>query len=229
MSDAVSVLGIIPARAGSRGIPHKNTILVAGKPLIQWTIEAALASTSIDRVVVTTDDPDVARIAAGLGVDIVDRPASLAGDAVTAAEVIAHVLSTGVTEEIVVYLQPTSPLRDPADIDACVALLDAAPADGVVSVTAVTEHPEWMYRIDPVSLELAPVIAMHDAFRRQDLPRSVRLNGAVYCASANRLRPDGNFFRLSLAGYEMPGDRSIDIDVPADLAEAERLLLSRAF
>ena len=222
-----SVLAVIPARAGSKGIAGKNMSLVSGRPLIQWTIDAAFASAYVDRVVVTTDDPLVRRLATGQGVTVLSRPPHLAEDTTTAAEVIAHVLEQAFTEELIVYLQPTSPLRRGEDIDGCLDLLVSTRVQGVVSVTAVREAPEWMYRFKIGSAEIQPLIMDHRAYRRQDLPDTVRLNGAVYCASQQALRPDGNFMRLLLAGYEMPGTFSIDIDEPGDLEAAERAIEGR--
>jgi CMP-N,N'-diacetyllegionaminic acid synthase len=205
-------VGRLPARRGSSGIPGKNTIALGGQPLIQWTIDAAVNSKYIDRA---------------QGLAVVDRPSGIAGDAATADEVIAHVLGLETEAGILVYLQPTSPLREAHDIDACLDMLDSTAAEGVVSVTATTEHPEWMYRLDPADSGLDPIVPDHAVFRRQDLPRTVKLNGALYCAPARLLLPDGNFFRLRLAGYEMPASRSIDIDSPEDLELAARRIRSR--
>lgn len=220
------VLAVIPARRGSRGIPGKNTIDLGGQPLIQWTINAALNSKYIDRILVTTDDPKASRLARAQGLTVIDRPSLIAGDTATAAEVIAHVLSFETEVDILMYLQPTSPLRQASDIDACLNMLNSTSAEGVVSVTEAVEHPEWMYRLDPADSTLEPIVPNHALFRRQDLPRTVRLNGALYCAPARLLLPDGNFFRLQLAGYEMPASRSIDIDSPEDLELAERSIRS---
>ena len=220
-----TVVAVIPARAGSKGIPRKNVVPFGGRPLVQWTIEAARASDYVDHIVVTTDDREVSALATGQGITVVTRPADLACDSTTAAEVIAHVLELDFSEDLLVYLQPTSPLRLAADIDGCLDLLVSSGAPGVVSVVAVREAPEWMYRFEEGSAALRPLVADHQSFRRQDLPHTVRLNGAVYCASQQSLRPDGRFLRLQLAGYEMPAHRSIDIDDLADLEAAERELL----
>ena len=225
MINDLTVVAVIPARTGSKGLTRKNVVPFGGRPLIQWTIDAARASDYVDHIVVTTDDPVVIALAKGQGLTIVNRPAHLAEDTTTAAEVIAHVLEQAFGEDLLVYLQPTSPLRLPADIDGCLDLLVSSGAPGVVSVVAVREAPEWMYRFEEGSTALRPLVADHQSFRRQDLPPTVRLNGAVYCASQQSLRPDGRFLRLQLAGYEMPSERSIDIDDLLDLEAAERELL----
>lgn len=216
------VLAVIPARRGSRGIPRKNLADLAGKPLIQWTINAALGSTYLDSIIISTDDPEVKALGISQGLPVLDRPQSIAGDRATAAEVIAHAIASTELATILVYLQPTSPFRDANDIDRSLDLLVSGDAEGVVSVTEVTENPEWMYRLSATNSELEPVVPHHCAFRRQDLPRTVRLNGAVYCAATDLLRPDGNFFKLRLAGYEMPPSRSIDVDDPEDLDIARK-------
>ena len=221
MINDLTVVAVIPARTGSKGLTRKNVVPFGGRPLIQWTIDAARASDYVDHIVVTTDDPVVIALAKGQGLTIVNRPAHLAEDTTTAAEVIAHVLEQAFGEDLLVYLQPTSPLRLPADIDGCLDLLVSSGAPGVVSVVAVREAPEWMYRFEEGSTALRPLVADHQSFRRQDLPPTVRLNGAVYCASQQSLRPDGRFLRLQLAGYEMPSERSIDIDDLLDLEAAE--------
>ncbi|CAB4967323.1 MAG: acylneuraminate cytidylyltransferase family protein [Actinobacteria bacterium] len=222
-----SVLAIVPARGGSRAIPRKNLAELAGMPLIQWTFNAALASAYIDGLVISTDDREVKSLGLQQGIDVLDRPQDLAGDMTTAAEVIAHAITATEHTGILVYLQPTSPLRTTDDIDQSLDLLVSGDAQGVVSVTEVAENPEWMYRLSTTDSVLEPIVPNHAAFRRQDLPRTVRLNGAVYCAPTELLMPDGNFFRLRLAGFEMPASRSIDIDEPADLELARQRVEGR--
>jgi CMP-N,N'-diacetyllegionaminic acid synthase len=217
-----TVLALIPARGGSRGIPRKNIADLAGMPLIQWTINAAMASVYIDSILISTDDPDVKALALEQGIGVLDRPQSIAGDSATAAEVIAHALTSTGHTGILVYLQPTSPFRESDDIDRSLELLGSGDAEGVVSVTEAAENPEWMYRLSTTDSGLEPIVPHHSAFRRQDLPRTVKLNGAVYCADTQSLLPDGSFFKLRLAGYEMPASRSIDIDDPEDLELARQ-------
>lgn len=207
-------------------IPGKNMIDVCGKPLVQWTIEAALGCRYLDRVLVSTDDPAVKATAVSQGIEVLDRPGPISGDSATAAQVISHALDSAISEDILVYLQPTSPLRDATDIDASLEILTKNAVAAVVSVTKVSEHPEWMYRMPGSEDRLEPVMAHLRSSRRQDLPRTVRLNGAIYCSFSSTLRPDGDFFRLPLHGYDMSRDRSIDIDTPEDL-ELARSMLSR--
>lgn len=222
-----SAVGLIPARAGSRGVPGKNMIDVLGRPLIQWTIDAALSCKYLDRVLISTDDPAVRALTASQGLEVLDRPAAISGDTATAAQVIAHALESAITEDLLVYLQPTSPLREANDIDSSLELLATSGVTAVVSVTGVTENPEWMYRMTGSANALEPVLAQSRSARRQDLPETFRLNGAIYCAPASVLRPHGDFFRLPLHGYLMPWSRSIDIDTNDELESARIALLER--
>jgi CMP-N,N'-diacetyllegionaminic acid synthase len=222
-----TIVGLIPARAGSKGILNKNVVDVCGQPLIQWTIDAAQASDYVDRILVTTDDQVVKELAASQGLPVLDRPHQLAGDSSTAAQVIAHALQTDVTEDILVYLQPTSPLRTATDIDVSLELLASLNTGAVVSVTPVTENPEWMYRMRSEGHLLESVLGHPQTSRRQDLPPTVRLNGAVYCAYTSDLGPDGDFFRLALHGFEMPNIRSVDIDTLDDLEVARSLIMGK--
>lgn len=220
-----TIVGLIPARAGSKGIPNKNIVDVCGQPLIQWTIDTAQASDYVDRILVSTDDQVVKELAARQGLPVLDRPHQLAGDSTMAAQVIAHALDSTVTEDILVYLQPTSPLRTATDIDQSLELLASLNAGAVVSVTPVTEHPEWMYRMHGEGHILESVLRHNQTSRRQDLPPTVRLNGAIYCAHTCDLEPDGDFFRLDLYGFEMPTIRSVDIDNLDDLEVARSLIV----
>jgi CMP-N-acetylneuraminic acid synthetase len=129
----MDVLGLIPARGGSKGIPRKNLAPVGGKPLLEWTVEAARAATELTRVVVSTEDDE---IAAAAGVDVLRRPDELAEDETPMLDVIRHAVAE-LSPDVVVLLQPTSPLRRPEHIDAAVRLLLESDADAVVSVVAV--------------------------------------------------------------------------------------------
>src|SRR5919206_1460637 len=135
MSDSdVRVLGLIPARGGSKGIPGKNLAPVCERPLIAWTIGAACSASRLDRVVVSTDSDEIAAIARELGADVLARPAELARDETPMRDVLLHALDELGRPEILVLLQPTSPLRRAEHVDAAVALLRATGADCVVSV-----------------------------------------------------------------------------------------------
>lgn len=218
------VLAVIPARGGSKGVPGKNIRDLAGKPLIAWTVEAAQASTLIDRVIVTTDSPRILEVATAFGADAPFlRPAELSQDDTPGAAPFLHALAEVPGYDIAVLLQPTSPLRSAEDIDGCVRLCFENDAGPVLSVTEVTKHPAWMFslpqgRFEPILPELAKVD------RRQDLPKVYSLNGAIYTVPVSRFLQEGALMVPDSAAYVMPSDRSVDIDTEFDFAIAEFLM-----
>ena len=230
MERAPRILGLIPARGGSKRLPRKNLLPLAGRPLIAWSIEAALHSTSLARVIVSTDDRELADVSVrhGAGVPFL-RPAELAGDDAAALDVMLHALQTlqaeGETYDYLMNLQPTSPLRSAAYIDAAVALLLHKRADAVVSVCETDHPPEWSNTL-PVDGSLKSFFrpGVRNT-RSQDLPRSYRLNGAIYLFDCSRLLAqrsldmDDNSY-----AYIMPRERSIDIDTALDLRIAQAIL-----
>jgi CMP-N,N'-diacetyllegionaminic acid synthase len=204
---------LIPARGDSKGLPGKNIALVNGRPLLAWTVDAARASAYVDRVVLSSDADAIISAALACGCEApFRRPAELATDAASSIDVVLHALEQLPHHDLVVLLQPTSPLRTAADIDATLARCVAAAAPSCVSVAPVDKSPYWMYhRLSPL-LEL-PV----PATRRQDLPPVYALNGAVYVAQSDWLRQNRSFLGPTTVGYVMPIERSLDIDTPADL------------
>lgn len=221
----MAILGLIPARGGSKGIPRKNIRPIAGKPLIAWTIEVALAANTIDRVVVTTDDPEIAAVATAYGADVPFlRPAELACDETPGIDPVLHALDLLPGFNAVVLLQPTSPLRTAGDIDAAMALADAGTGANVVSVTEA-KHAAWTFPMNTAGiLEIGEI---DRATRRQDLPVRFSLNGAIYVAPVACLREHRGFLVPGTLGYAMPAERSVDIDAPIDWRLAELLLAGR--
>jgi len=220
------VLALVPARGGSKGLPGKNIADLGGRPLIAWSIAAALECTAIDRVVVSTDDDAIAAAAQACGAEVpFMRPASLAADDTPSHDVVCHALDTLDDDiGIVVLLQPTSPLRTSADIDACLALLDAATAPSAVSVTDTGKAPEWMFRMTS-GHHLSPLLGNWAVgTRRQDLEPAYALNGAVYAAFTDWLRGAGTFVTPETVASVMPAARSIDIDTALDLEVVRALL-----
>ena len=210
------VLAVVPARGGSKGIPKKNTRLFQGRPLVAHTLTQALTSRLITDVVLSTDSKDIAQIAAENEVVVVDRPRALAGDEVPMMPVIEHAVleheaDTQATVWVVVILQPTSPLREPSDIDGAIQMLIDTGVDCVVSVAPSREHPVWAKVI--VDGVLKPYFeAGPDVELRQDLPPSWRRNGAVYVLRrAKGFDPDP-VRSFEVVPYIMPLDRSIDIN-----------------
>jgi CMP-N,N'-diacetyllegionaminic acid synthase len=230
------LLAFIPARGGSKGIPRKNLALLAGKPLIQYTLEAALASREIDDILLSTDDEEIAAFCAHAGVTTrYRRPAPLAGDDAPMLAALEHALEwyareRGSLPQEVLVLQPTSPLRTAADIDGAVARFRQSPADTLASVHRLAEHPSeclaveegggWRYLVPPPP----------SAARRQDYRGDYFfINGAVYLARTAALLRERRFVVPGATLlYEMPRAHGIDVDSLLDLAYAEAVLGRRA-
>jgi N-acylneuraminate cytidylyltransferase len=226
--DGLTVLGLITARGGSRGVPRKNVRMVAGRPLIGWTIEAAQQSRVLDRLVLSSDDEEIIDIARHLGCEApFRRPAELAGDTTPSIDVVLHALAQLPGHDVVVLLQPTSPLRTAADIDACVQRLVASGAPSCVSVREAVDHPYWTYRVDTGG-RLQPYARPVEGTpaRRQDLPGAFAINGAIYATRVDRLLELRSLLNDATVAYAMPADRSTDIDTEDDLEIAERRLRS---
>ncbi|OHB82075.1 MAG: hypothetical protein A2W31_13180 [Planctomycetes bacterium RBG_16_64_10] len=230
------VLGLIPARRGSKGIRHKNLRPLAGRPLIQYTCAAALASRHLTQVLVSTDCPRVAAAARADGVQVpFRRPSRLAGDTARSVDVIQHALHWLAQHQhrypdIVALLQPTAPLREGHHIDEAIGLLLASDADSVVSVTPVPTHyhPEWQFCVRDHQLvswtgtPLAQLVA-----RRQDLPATYSRNGALYVFWTRVLQETGSLYGTRCLAYVMPPEVSVNIDTVEDWRRAERLLGSQ--
>lgn len=228
MIDGGRVLGVITARGGSKGLPRKNVLHLAGKPLLAWTIEAAKASRLIDHVILSTDDDEIATVGREWGCDVpFMRPAHLAGDNVSAYQVVRDVLERFAGEySVVVLLQPTSPLRLAVDIDASLEQLSRSKAPSCVSVTTALKSPYWMFKMaeDRHLERLMPL--PETGGQRQLLPPVYVVNGAVYVAKTDWLLKVGDFIGDGTVAYVMPSERSIDIDSAADLVLAEWMIKS---
>lgn len=224
--DGRSVLAVVTARGGSKGLPGKNLRPMAGRPLIGWTIAAARASARVDRLILSSDDPDIMAVADELGCEVpFRRPPELAGDAAGSMEVVLDALDRTPGHDLVVLLQPTSPLRTAADIDGALERMIACAAPACVSVTEAPIHP-WLVYGEGADGRLKPFAAppAGASLRRQDLPTAWTLNGAVYVADVEWLRRERTFVKAgSTAFWPMPPERSIDIDTLEDFEAAERL------
>jgi CMP-N,N'-diacetyllegionaminic acid synthase len=223
--DGKSVLGVIPARVNSKGLPRKNILPFAGKPLIAWTIEAGLESKLLDRLVFSSEDPQFNETATQWGCEVpFVRPTNLAGDHAKLTDVIVHILDTlSESYDYVVLLQPTSPLRLAADIDDAVRLCLDSEAPACMSVTLAETSPYKMYRLAKGD-RLQPILDPPPTMRRQDLPEVFSANGAVYVADIAWLRNSGRFETSETIAYPMPADRSIDIDTELDMRIAALIL-----
>jgi CMP-N-acetylneuraminic acid synthetase len=221
------VLGLIPARGGSKGVPGKNIRLLGGKPVLQWTAESAQASSYVDRLILSTDDEEIENLGRTLGLEVpFRRPSAASSDEASARDVIEHALGQLVeTFDYLVYLQPTSPFRTTDDIDGCLAALVASSADSCVSVTESPAKPEWMFYVDPDS-RLTPVLSGPPRLRRQELRVAYELNGAVYAARVAAYQSSGTFLTDRTLAWVMPEDRSVDLDELSDFERAELILRS---
>jgi len=227
----MDVLGVIPARGGSKGIPHKNIIVVGGQPLLAYTCNAALSSERLTRVILSTDDPNVAEVGQHYGVEVPFlRPVELAQDDIPMLDVLQHALKIlqgngNYQPQIVVLLQPTSPLRRAEHIDDAVDILLKTGADSVVSVAEVP------HQFNPVSLmrleggRLMPYIEGPPIWRRQDKPRLYARNGpAVLAVRREVLLKKNSLYGDDCRPLVMKVEDSVDIDCPFDLDLVEFLL-----
>ena len=234
MSAKSKVLAVITARGGSKGVPRKNLRDLGGRPLIAWTIEAAKASRRIDRLILSTDDDEIADLGNRLGVEVpFKRPAALATDTSHHPEVMIHALEFVARElndpcEVVLCLQPTVPFRTCAHIDASIDAFFASNAESLIAVKQQDYPPWWMFRLDGDRI--------HPAFEykvgvnvfnleRQQFPRVYRPNGAIYVTWAASLLAHQRLVNPDdCAYYLMDENASIDIDTLVDFATAEAML-----
>lgn len=226
MIDKKRVLGLVVGRGGSKGLPGKNLKILAGQPLIAWTIQTALASRYIDRLILSSDDREIIATAEKHGCPApFVRPANLAQDDSTAVEVALHALDALDEQfDLLVWLQPTSPLRNGRDIDGCLELGASGDAPGCVSVTRLGKPPEWMFYKNG-DAQLRPLLGDWDIpTRRQETDPVYSLNGAVYVVGTTRLKAEKRFLSPETLAYEMPPERAVDIDSEQDLRLAEALL-----
>lgn len=225
------VLAVIPARGGSKGIPRKNVRLVAGKPLIAWTIEEAKKSTYIDRTILTSDDSEFISVARQWDCDVpFVRPRELAEDNVNGIDPILHAIeNVSGKYDYIVVLQPTSPLRIAADIDGCIEKCDLQDAPACVTVTKPDKSPYWMYSLDDQG-RLNPIIKQDGTVLfRQQLPEIYALNGAVYVAKIEWFKKNKKFISDVTIAFPMPEHRSLDIDTEWDLNLCNILLSHRTY
>jgi CMP-N,N'-diacetyllegionaminic acid synthase len=210
------VLAFIPARGGSKRVPRKNVMTLAGRPLIAWTIDAAVSSGIFSRVVVSTDDTEILDIARSEGAEVDVRPASLGGDGAKSAEVIYEYLNRNDHQflyDAVCLLPPTSPLRTAADIKGAVTLWRQAPEEFVISVSRYDFPPEFAAELDATGgLHLRHPEVYARSTQSQSLPSSVHPNGAIYCGSVKRFLQERSFYAPPMRGFLMPPERSLDLD-----------------
>lgn len=228
-----NILGLIPARGGSKGLPRKNIKPLLGKPLIAWTIEQALTSKYLDKVVVSTDDKEIADISKKYGADVpFIRPKELAKDNSMTIDVILHVLNwfekAGQRFDYLALLEPTSPLREKDDIDKCIELLiDNKVGKSIISVSRFEcVHPEFNVIIDRKSGFIKKVngTTKFKILRRQDLTDIYFFDGTIYISEISTLKTIKTFYHEFSIAYVVPRWKSLEIDELSDLICAEALL-----
>ena len=229
----MKAFALIPARGGSKGIPRKNLLSVAGKPLIAWTIEAARGCPHIERVVVSSDDDEILAVAKTLGADTFKRPADLATDSAGAKPVLQHALDAyedafGSLPEYVAYLQPTSPLRTAAHLHAAFQTLEKDPgADALMSVYEV-DNSTLKSSVKNDAGYLSYVAGRDYAnMNRQKLPTLYMPNGAIYIMKTTLVRKEPRFDGEHTLPFVMSAEESIDLDTMEDVAALEAALKKR--
>lgn len=219
------ILGMIPARGGSKGLPGKNIRPLAGKPLLVWTIEEAKKSTYIDRLVLSSEDQKIIEVAKQYGCEVpFIRPKELALDHSSSIDVMVHCLKHLDEYDWVMMLQPTSPFRTANDIDQCIEYCFNKKAVSCVSVTETEKSPFWMYYLDQESKLKHVIDTKKTALRRQDLPEVVSLNGAIYLVRCKWFLKNQSFISKDTIGFRMPKERSLDIDTEWDFNLANAIL-----
>jgi CMP-N,N'-diacetyllegionaminic acid synthase len=230
MKSGLRVIAVIPARGGSKSIPRKNIKILAGKPLILWSIEAARNTPEIDRVIVSTDDPMIAEVARLGGAEIYPRPAHLATDDALVIDALRDLIKTlaaeGEENAMMVLLEPTCPLRAVEDISACLNVL----AGGYESVATFKEAELNPHRAWTIT-ENGPEVFVPGAIPwlpRQKLPRAHQLNGAVYAFRTAAMASEGRAMLFGKCGAVlMPRERSVDIDEEIDFELIETLIRNK--
>ena len=225
------VLGIIPARGGSKGVHRKNIRQLCGKPLLAYTAESALAAKRLTKTILSTDDDDIAEVGRSLGIDVpFIRPLELAEDTTPTFPVILHAVakmeSLGEHYDAICLLQPTNPLRRAEDIDNCIELLEESGADSIISILPVPAayNPKWVYWQCSTGELVLSSGENEPVSRRQDLPRSFHREGSIYLTKCSVLAEYGNLYGKKIRGYEIEPMHSINIDTQDDWDQAEAMI-----
>jgi CMP-N,N'-diacetyllegionaminic acid synthase len=223
------VLALVPARGGSKGIPRKNLRLIGGKPLVQYTLQAALAAKVVDHVFLSSDDQEILALGASMGVTQVHRPAEFASDTASAIDVVKHFLRTLDGEQLardpyLIYLQPTSPLRTAVHIDEAFELMQRTGGHMLMSVVELEKSPYKTFSIDAQGRLQSLFEERLSNARRQDLPATYLPNGAMYVFRVSDFTSRDGFPSNGSVPYLMTAASSVDVDVEQDIARLERTL-----
>ncbi|MCL5768338.1 acylneuraminate cytidylyltransferase family protein [Acinetobacter sp. ANC5681] len=228
------VTALIPARGGSKRLPRKNIKLLVDKPLIAWSIEVAKACKYVDRVIVSTDDEEIKRISEQYGAEIPFlRPDYLSNDHASSFDVIKHAidfLTLSKSNELIVLLQPTSPLRLVSEIDTALEFFVQKNAKGVVSISETEHSPMWSNTLPEDGCMSDFIRPEVQGKRSQDLPKFFRLNGSIYIyETLSLLEQSKIFFNENVYGFQTSLETAVDIDTGLDFLIAETIMKNRAY
>lgn len=232
MLENYQITALIPARSGSKRLPGKNIKPLCGKPLIAWSIEVALASKYIDRVIVSTDDEEIKKISEQFGAEVpFIRPSNLSNDTASSFDVVKHTidfLKIKQPNQLIVLLQPTSPLRLTEEIDQALEFFINKKAKGVVSISETEHSPLWTNTLPDSCSMLDFIRPEAQGKRSQDLPKFYRLNGSIYIYETCSLLEQGKFFfDKDVYGFITSSETSVDIDTALDFMIAETIMLNK--
>ena len=225
----MNIIGIIPARGDSKGIPHKNLCILHGKPLIAWTIEAAKGAKRVDRIVVSTDEPKISSIAKQYGSEVIWRPAEISGDTALSESALLHVLehlrqNQGYEPDIVIFLQCTSPLILSEDID---GIVQTFLNEGADSALAVVPFHDFLWKKNARGKAVGINHNKSVRIRRQDLKPQYQETGAIYVMKTKGFRKAKHRFFGKIAMNVIPTERAYEINEPVDMQVAEALFQQR--
>lgn len=227
----MNILAVIPARGGSKGIPGKNIRLLGGKPLLAWSLEAARAANSVQEVIVSTEDAQIAKVAAALGAEPPFlRPAALAADQTPTLPVVQHLLDefkrSGKIFDAVCLLQPTSPFRMPGFVETAIQKFLNSGADSLISVRKVPDefNPHWIFEEGESGFLKLATGEETIITRRQDLPPAYQRDGSVYLTRTDVILEEKSLYGKKIAWLENQSPLHVNLDLPPDWEEAERLL-----
>lgn len=228
-----NIIAVIPARGGSKGVPRKNLRLVCGKPLIAYAIQAGLGSPSIERVIVSTDDEEIAEVARRYGAEVpFMRPAGLAGDSVPDQPVFMHAVGwledNGYRPDFVLNLRATTPMKTAGDVEAVIMKWTTSGCDCVRTVTRAKHHPYWMIKPDgDRCVQFVDGIDLERYHQRQLLPAAYYFNGVVDGMARDRVMSGGPMYGGDVRFVEVPEERAVDIDTEMDLKLCEYFMVNR--
>lgn len=230
------VIAVIPARGGSKGLPRKNLLMLFGKPLLGWPVETAQKSMCVDRIIVSTEDPEIAEVARKVGAEVPFlRPAELASDDASSVSVALHALGflaeRNENYDYLILLEPTSPLTESDDIDKAIEILhrEREHADAIVGVSRVqSTHPDFDVRLDTLGL-IRPyaVKEFQDIKRRQEIEVLYFLDGSLYASAVDALVANRTFYHSRTLGYVVPHWKSFEVDDYVDFICVEALMSRR--